>query len=68
MDCMVYGVAESRTRLSYFSISPPHTDPEATLPELKSAVFLSRSAFYIFWASLVAQMVKNQPAMQETWV
>ena len=20
------------------------------------------------WASLVAQMVKNQPAMQETWV
>ena len=22
----------------------------------------------IFWASLVAQMVKNLPAMQETWV
>ena len=22
----------------------------------------------MFWASLVAQMVKNLPAMQETWV
>ena len=22
---------------------------------------------YIYWASLVAQMVKNPPAMQETW-
>ena len=22
----------------------------------------------VFWASLVAQMVKNQPAVQETWV
>ena len=24
--------------------------------------------FDLFWASLVAQMVKNLPAMQETWV
>ena len=24
--------------------------------------------FYIFWASLVAQTMKNSPAMQETWV
>ena len=23
---------------------------------------------HIFWASLVGQMVKNPPAMQETWV
>jgi len=23
---------------------------------------------YIIWASLVAQLVKNPPAMQETWV
>ena len=22
----------------------------------------------VLWASLLAQMVKNQPAMQETWV
>jgi len=25
-------------------------------------------ALYFYWASLVAQMVKNLPAMQETWV
>ena len=24
--------------------------------------------YHIFWASLMAQMVKNPPAMQETWV
>ena len=24
--------------------------------------------FFLWWASLVARMVKNQPAMQETWV
>ena len=23
--------------------------------------------FYVIWASLVAQMVKNVPAMEETW-
>ena len=28
---------------------------------------LQRSRVFI-WASLVAQMVKNSPAMQETWV
>ena len=26
------------------------------------------SDFHFFWASLVAQFVKNLPAMQETWV
>ena len=25
-------------------------------------------ASFLFWASLIAQMVKNLPAMQETWV
>ena len=24
--------------------------------------------FYIYWASLVAQTMKNSPAMQETWI
>ena len=37
----IHRVAKSRTQLSHFSISPPHTDPESTLPEMKSAVFLS---------------------------
>ena len=37
---------------------------------IESPVSLYRSLGGRFqdWASLVAQMVKNQPAMQETWV
>ena len=31
-------------------------------------VHLFYFVFVVFWASLVAQMVKNQPAVQETWV
>ena len=27
-----------------------------------------RSSYSIFWVTLVAQMVTNLPAMQETWV
>ena len=30
--------------------------------------FLNCSNLYIHWASLVAQLVKNLPTMQETWV
>ena len=26
------------------------------------------SAFFLIWASLVAQLVKNLPAVQKTWV
>ena len=46
MDCIVHGVAKSRTRLSnvYFHVS-----------------------LYL-WASLIAQLVKNLPSMQETVV
>ena len=43
MDCMVHGVAKSRTQLSNFHLT-------------------------ILRASLVAQMVKNPPAMWEAWV
>ena len=42
MDCIVHGLAKSRTGLSDFH--------------------------FHFWASLVAQLVKNLPAMWETWV
>ena len=31
-------------------------------------LFFFSSIYPISWASLVAQMVKNLPAMQETWV
>ena len=35
---------------------------------IKRWALLSNLVFLKFWASLVAQMVKNLPAMQETWV
>ena len=35
-----------------------------TEPRVKGFTFCSS----LFWASLVAQMVKNLPAVQETWV
>ena len=34
----------------------------------KSRTRLSDFTFFLFWAFLVAQMVKRLPAMQETWV
>ena len=47
----------------------PHGIGHAPLPKKKK---LKRHSVWIpgafFWASLVAQMVKNLPAMQETWV
>ena len=48
----VYGVAQSLTWLKWLSSSSSSSYKPAGLP----------------WASLVAQMVKNLPAMQETWV
>ena len=47
MDCIVYGVAKSRTRLSNFTCI---------------------RAYLVCGASLVTQLVKNPPAMRETWV
>ena len=42
-----------------YSIQPPlRGGPDSLLPTSLGAA----------WASLVAQMVKNQPAMRETWV
>ena len=37
-----------------------------SLPIYQISPFIQ--VFYFFWASLVAQLVKNPPAMQETWV
>ena len=54
------------------------TDSLCYTPEtnttLKSAILQTKDIFFKttnlrgFWASLVAQMVKNPPAMWETWV
>ena len=35
---------------------------------MKITVFLLITAFFLNGASLVAQLIKNPPAMQETWV
>ena len=45
---------------------PSHTQPEALIKI--SAVFFSPVFWQPPWASLVAQLVKNLPAIQETWV
>ena len=75
----VHGVAKSRTRLSDFhfegfpdsSVGKESTCNEGNLGLIPS---LGRSAgegitypLHYSWASLVAQLVKNPPAMQETW-
>ena len=36
--------------------------------ESKGNVWLSNIGYYLTWASLVGQTVKNLPAQQETWV
>ena len=62
MDCTVHGVAKSQTRLS----------DQQTDTRLNTRSYLQHAgslvAAYAIWASLVAQLVKNPPAMRETWV
>ena len=36
--------------------------------ESKGNVWLSNIGYYLTWASLVGQTVKNLPVMQKTWV
>ena len=93
MDCIVYGVKKSWTRLSnsHFQLTLSlHKDPmmldsdhldvmyKETACNAEDPVLipgLGRSAgeglgypLQYSWASLVAQLVKNPPAMWETWV
>ena len=80
MDCIVQGVAKSRTRLSEFhflgfpyssvgkestcNAGDPGSDPGS---ERATGEGIGYPVQYS-WASLVAQLVKNLPAIQETWV
>ena len=63
--CIVHGVTKSRTRLSDF-----HKVPLVSLYILffifLIIFFICIYAYLYKWASLVAQLVKNLPAMQET--
>ena len=53
----VHGVAKSWTQLKRLSMHIAHTQSVLLIPSSG-----------LQWASLMAQMVKNPPAMQETWV
>ena len=55
----VYGVAPSQTRLKRLS-SSSSSSKQITILELMTPLCT--------WTSLVAQLVKNPPAMWETWV
>ena len=78
----VYGVAQSRTRLKRLSSSiwavclpsdqvsfhlPGPVDQAGRKKKLLARAF-SRTLRLKVGASLVAQLVKNPPAMRETWV
>ena len=58
----VHGVAQSRTRLKR-----QQQQQNSPLDSLKCLGAI-RTGFPGLWTSLVAQLVKNLPAMQETWV
>ena len=61
MDCMVHGVAKSRTRLSDFHFHITNT-LAWRIPWTEEPGGLQSMGFP------VAQLIKNLPAMQETWV
>ena len=85
MDCIVHGLAKSRTWLRgfhfhlYKSLGFPDSsvgkesacnagDPDSILRSGRSAGKGIGYPLQCSWASLVAHLVKNPPAMRETWV
>ena len=63
MGCIVYGVVKSWTQLSEFHFS------SCLASSVSMRLFISGSWVQApFWASLVAQIVKNLPEMQATQV
>ena len=76
-DCIVHGVAKSRTQLSNLGFPDSSVGKESicNAGNPSSIPGSGRSAgegigypIQYSWASLVVQLVKNLPAMQETWV
>ena len=77
MDCIVHGVAKSRTQLSNLGFPDSSVGKESicNAGDPGSIPGSGRSAgegigypLQYSWASLVDQLVKNPPAMWETWV
>ena len=58
----VHGVAKSWTRLSDFTFTFMFTEL------IMGAILKNLRNIPIIWASLIAQLVKNPPAMQEAWI
>ena len=77
MDCMDHGVANSQTRMSNFHFTYSSVGEESACNEgdHSSIPGSGRSPgegigypFQYSWASFVAQLVRNLPAMWEPWV
>ena len=72
MDYIVHGILQDRT-LEWGSLSLlqgifPTQGSNPGLPHCRWIIDLHLFTSYLLVASLMAQMVKNPPAMQETWV
>ena len=61
------GLASSLGQEFLMTMTSLFTDMAGNISWLKK-ILLSAPLSSAYWASLVAQMVKNPPAMQETWV
>ena len=77
MDCMDHGVANSQTRMSnfHFTYSSVGKESACNAGDPSPIPGLGRSTgggigypLQYPWASFVAQLVKNPPAMRETWL
>ena len=69
---LIYGVAQSQTRLKRLSSSISRLvkagDPGSIPGSDRSSGEGIGYPLQYYWASLVAQLVKNPPAVRETWV
>ena len=78
MDCIDHGVAKSWTQLSDFQGFPDrsvgkesacNTGDPSSIPGLGRSPGEAKGYLLQYsWAFLVAQLVKNPPAIWETWV
>ena len=78
MDCIDHGVAKSQTRVNDFQGFPDssvgkestcNTGDPSSIPGLGRSPGEAKSyLLQCSWAFLVAQLVKNPPAIWETWV
>ena len=66
VDCIVHRISKSRTLLSEFHFHLTFLILSSTVTSIRMRRIYKTSLY--FWASLIAQFVKNLPAMQEILV